>query len=102
MPLRTLLSRLTIVAFLSLLAGHASADECHVASYRLTDGRAMDLAPSSEGAMRWRMEDGSSGKLARAGDEWRSTLGWTDRPDGHRVTLGACGSGEITFDGIRG
>lgn len=48
------------------------------------------------------MEDGSSGKLTRAGDEWRSTLGWTDRSDGHRVNLGGCDSGEIAFDGLRG
>ena len=52
--------------------------------------------------MRWRMEDGSSGQISPAGDHWRSTLGWTRRPDGHRITLGRCESGEITFDGLRG
>jgi pimeloyl-ACP methyl ester carboxylesterase len=86
------------VALCSL--GSARADECHIASYRLADGRAIDLAPATDGALRWRMEDGSSGKLARVAGEWSSTLGWTDRPDGHRVTLGSCASGEITFDGM--
>ncbi|HEX6639060.1 MAG TPA: alpha/beta hydrolase [Steroidobacteraceae bacterium] len=85
-----------------LPGGNALADDCHVASYRLADGRALDLAPSSDGALRWRMEDGSTGELKQAGDEWRSTLGWTDRPDGHRVTLGTCESGEISFDGAHG
>jgi pimeloyl-ACP methyl ester carboxylesterase len=84
------------------LFGSAHADDCHVASYRLADGRAIDLAPSADGAMRWTLEDGNIGKLMRTGDAWVSTLGWTGRPDGHRVTLGPCGSKEITFDGIVG
>jgi uncharacterized protein len=103
MTSRYLLRRFHLsIAVLSLFASHARAEDCHVASYRLTDGRAIDLASSAEDTMRWRMEDGSSGKLTRAGEEWRSTLGWTNRPDDHRVTLGACESGEIAFDGLRG
>ena len=43
----------------------------------------------------------AASSLVRA-SEWRSTLGWTDRADGHRVTLGTCESGEINFDGLRG
>lgn len=90
------------VALFTLLAGGAHADDCHVASYRLSDGRAIDLASSGDGTMRWRMEDGSSGKLTRAAGEWHGTLGWTDRPDNHRVTLEPCESGKITFDGLNG
>ena len=93
---------LIIAVFASLFAGSTRADPCHVASYRLIDGRAIDIAASAEGTMRWRMEDGASGKLTAAGNEWRSTLGWTDRADGHRVTLGTCESAEISFDGLRG
>lgn len=93
---------LFVAVFASLFVGSSRADECHIASYRLTDGRAIDIAPAAEAAMRWRMEDGGSGKLTRAGEEWRSSLGWTDRADGHRVTLGTCESGEIEFDGLRG
>lgn len=91
----------SIVAIACFLVGAARADDCHVASYRLADGRAIDIAPA-EDALRWRMEDGASGLLERAGNEWRSTLGWTGRPDGHRVALGECASGELTFDGVRG
>ena len=90
-----------ITVFASLCLGIAHADDCHVASYRLADGRAIDLAPATDGALRWRMEDGASGKLTRDGDAWVSTLGWTDRADGHRATLGGCEPGEITFDGTR-
>jgi pimeloyl-ACP methyl ester carboxylesterase len=79
----------------------AHADDCHVASYRLADGRAIDLAPA-DGTLRWRMEDGSTGRLAKMVGEPPSTLGWTDLPDGHRVTLGTCDSKEIFFDDIRG
>ena len=93
---------LSLFVFVSCLFGLAHADECHVASYRLDDGRALDLALSGEGTLRWRMEDGSSGKLSKTNDEWVSTLGWTDRPDGHRMTLGSCASNEISFDGSRG
>ena len=56
-----------IVVFASLLSGNARADECHVASYRLSDGRAIDIAPAAEGSMRWRMENGESGKLTLSG-----------------------------------
>ena len=84
------------------LIGLARADDCHVGSYRLDDGRAIDLALSGEGNLRWRMEDGRTGKLTKSVGDWPSTLGWTDRPDGHRVALASCESGEITFDGVRG
>jgi pimeloyl-ACP methyl ester carboxylesterase len=84
------------------MSGIAYADACHVASYRLADGRAIDLALSGDDSLRWRMEDGSSGKIANKVGDWPSTLGWTDRPDGHRLILGSCESNEITFDGIHG
>jgi pimeloyl-ACP methyl ester carboxylesterase len=89
-----------LFAFLPVEVVHA--EDCHVATYRLADGRAIDLALSGEDSLRWRMEDGSTGKIAKMPGDWPSTLGWTDRPDGHRATLGACESNEITFDGVRG
>jgi pimeloyl-ACP methyl ester carboxylesterase len=84
----------------ALVPGTARAENCHVASYRLVDGRVIDLAPAGDGALRWRMEDGSTGRIT--GEDSRSTLGWTGRPDGHHVMLGKCGTGEIEFDGLRG
>jgi uncharacterized protein len=93
---------ITLFLFFFGIPGFARADDCHVASYRLDDGRAIDVASAAGSAMRWRMEDGSVGKLTQANDVWISTQGWTERPDGHRVTLGSCDSNEITFDGARG
>ena len=95
--------RITFTLFILAfsLFGVAHADDCHVASYRLADGRAIDFA-RSDGTLRWRMEDGSTGRLAKRVGEFPSTRGWTDFPDGHRVTLGTCDSKEITFDDIRG
>ena len=94
--------RITLSILVLGLVGAAQADDCHIASYRLADGRAIDLAPTSDGTVRWRMEDGTTGRLPKKAGEPSSTRGWTDLPDGHRVTLGACDSKEIDFDGIRG
>src|SRR5690606_13154984 len=33
---------------------------------------------------------------------WTSTLGWTGRPDGHRVELDACADARLRFDGVAG
>jgi pimeloyl-ACP methyl ester carboxylesterase len=91
------------IAALCFLGASANAEPCHVGAYRLEDGRAIDIAPAGDTSLRWRLEDGTSGKLTRASDgTWINTLGWTDRADGREVSLGACDSGEITFAGSRG
>jgi dienelactone hydrolase len=83
--------------------GAMAADDCHVGAYRLGDGRIVDIAPSDPPMLRWRMVDGETGALARQPDgSWRSTFGWTSRPDGKKVTFSACASGGIDFAGVRG
>lgn len=78
-------------------------DKACIGSYRLKDGRDVDLAVSDESHYRWRMKDGSSGKLSWAAPgDWTSTLGWTERADGHRVAIRDCATGGIAFDGIAG
>lgn len=72
--------------------------DCHVGSYRLDDGRVVDIAPSTDGHLRWRMTDGTTGALTRSGDAWTSTLGWTGRDDGHRVAFEACAANTLRFD----
>ena len=70
---------------------------CFVGAYRLADGRAIDIAPSEGDDLRWRMLDGRIGRLS-AKDDWKSTLGWTDRPDGVKVGLHGCaGLASVTF-----
>lgn len=80
-----------------------AAPRCEVGSYRLRDGSSLDIGPGASGALRWRRPDGRSGALtAQGGGHWRSTLGWTDRPDGHQLVLRDCGRDGIRFDGMPG
>ncbi len=85
------------------LTGGASAnlsDDCQIGAYRFTDGEIVDIARSEGNAFRWRKFDGSTGVLHQKEDgSWTSTLGWTDRPDGHTASFTGCANGEIEFDG---
>jgi pimeloyl-ACP methyl ester carboxylesterase len=77
--------------------------DCRIGIYRLSDNSDVDIAPSDEGRLRWRRKDGTSGALSRNPDgSWSSTLGWTGRPDGKRVSFSECDAGEIRFDGLQG
>jgi uncharacterized protein len=75
------------------------ANDCHIGSYRLSDGKAVDIAPSDDGTLRWRMFTGETGQLHSLKDgTWASTYGWTDRPDGKIVSFSNCAEGGITFE----
>ena len=79
------------------------ADDCHVAAYRLTDGRVIDIAPSDPNPLRWRAFNGETGALRKNADEtWTSIFGWTGRPDGRTVSFSDCATGNIRFDGTSG
>ncbi len=84
-----------------LFSVHAAADttkECHVGSYRLNDGRTVDIAPYDDDTLRWLMFTGERGQLhPQKNGTWSSTYGWTDRPDGNTVSFSDCEKGEITF-----
>ena len=87
------------VAFFAASAN--AAPDCHVGLYAMADGSTLDIALSSEGQLRWRRPDGTSGAFALAGAQAGvSRLGWTDRPDGHVVKPGDCNS--VSFDGAAG
>jgi poly(3-hydroxybutyrate) depolymerase len=87
--------------FAALLASAPPAADCHVGAYRLADGQSLDIAPSDEGRLRWRRIDGASGQLRREHDDsWKSTFGWTDRPDGKEVVFTDCTKGDLTFGGM--
>src|SRR5690606_14042239 len=97
------LGALALAALLFAAPAMAAQQPCEVGSYRLDDGRALDIGPGSEDGLRWRTTDGRTGALAPGGDgSWTSTLGWTGRPDGHRVAFTDCGRGGIRFDAIAG
>lgn len=96
---------LAIIAFfgvllLSSIPGAADmTKDCHVGSYRLDDGRTVDIAPSDGDTLRWRMFTGETGQLHPQKDgSWGSTYGWTDRPDGKVVLFSSCSEGGITFE----
>jgi len=102
--MRTLFLLLTpALVSLSLPAFGGAVSDCHIGAYRLTDGSFVDVAPSDGETLRWRRLDGMTGALQKVQDEtWRSTFGWTDRPDGKTLTFTDCEAGRIAFDGTAG
>jgi uncharacterized protein len=86
-----------------LAAAAPAAPECGSNSYRLADGRVLDVARRDDGTLRWRDFSGNSGELKADGQgAWRSSLGWTGRPDGISVSFGACAGGRLRFAGVSG
>ncbi len=63
--------------------------QCDTAVYRLADGRLVDVGPSDGKDLRWRLDDGRTGRL-RADRGGLSTRGWTDEPDAISVALPGC------------
>jgi len=87
---------LSVLAVIPVAAD--TTKDCHVGSYRLSDGRAVDIAPSDGDTLRWRMFTGETGQLHPQKDgRWASTYGWTSRVDGKTITFPGCDKGEITF-----
>jgi hypothetical protein len=97
------LNAVLLLGFQATISVAGAAPDCRVGSYRLKDGSLVDIAPSEGETLRWRLFDGSTGALHRqSNDEWRSTYGWTDRPDGKVVKFSDCPADEIDFDGVNG
>jgi pimeloyl-ACP methyl ester carboxylesterase len=91
------------LSFATSIARGAEATDCHVGTYRLSDGGMVDIAPTDNNMLRWRRFDGTTGALTEKGDGiWTSTYGWTERPDGKSVRFSACADGRIDFAGMEG
>jgi len=91
------------IALLAVRSYASTVGDCHVGSYRLTDSTVVDIAPSDEDRLRWRKFDGTTGSLRKSEDgSWVSSYGWTDRPDGKRVSFSECAAGEIHFGDLSG
>jgi pimeloyl-ACP methyl ester carboxylesterase len=94
---------LTLCILLAPFAHAAETVDCHVGTYRLSDGGIVDIAPSDGATLRWRRFDGTTGALTEKTDGlWTSTVGWTGRPDGKTLRMSECAGGRITFDGLEG
>ena len=84
-------------------ADAASVHDCHIGSYRLTDGATVDIAASEGATLRWRLFTGETGQLhPQANGTWGSTYGWTDRPDGKTVSFSECNRGKLVFGQVSG
>src|SRR4029450_13675223 len=87
----------------AVIAGESTtgtAAYCQIGIYRFSDGEIVDIAQSEGDTFRWRKLDGTTGVFHKRDDGfWTSTLGWTNRPDGHTASFARCASGEIEFDG---
>jgi uncharacterized protein len=82
------------------LAGESGGDDCQSGAYHFADGELIDIARSEGDTFRWRKFDGTTGVLhKKEHGAWTSTLGWTDRLDGHTASFTRCANGEIEFDG---
>jgi pimeloyl-ACP methyl ester carboxylesterase len=97
--MRVALAAITLAALFAGSAAQAdAAKDCHIGSYRLSDGSTVDIAPSDGDTLRWRMWSGDTGQLHPQKDgTWTSTYGWTDRPDGKTVSFSDCARGDLNF-----
>jgi pimeloyl-ACP methyl ester carboxylesterase len=92
-----ILSFLLIAGFPGPAPAIARQADCRIGTYRLADGSDVDIRPVDDTHLRWQRKDGTTGKLTRVGgDHWVSTLGWTDHPDGTRVSFD-CAARTIEF-----
>ena len=79
------------------------AQDCRVGFYRLQDRTGIDIGATSGTSLRWRRRDGTTGELVPGADgTLTSQLGWTGRPDGHRISFSDCSTGRISVDGVAG
>jgi uncharacterized protein len=101
--LRLIVCAFSAACISAAIAGESDTarhDDCQIGTYRFSDGEIVDIARSEGDTFRWRKFDGTTGVLHKKQEgAWTSTLGWTDRPDGHTASFTRCASDEIEFDG---
>lgn len=102
---RTMPSLLAVVAALlapglAMAAEPAAEASCHSGAYALSDGKTLVVQPSDLPNLRWRMLDGTAGKLFPTGEgAYAGGEGWSVRePVNTRATFGACDAGLVRFE----
>ena len=94
---RLVVYALSTVCIGAALSGESTEADCEIGAYRFVDGEIVDIGQSEGSTLRWRKFDGTTGALHKKQDGlWTSTLGWTDRPDGHTASFTRYA---IEFDG---
>lgn len=86
---------------LALAAEPAADGSCRSGAYALADGTSLVVQPSDLPNLRWRMLDGTSGKLFPAGQDgaYSGGAGWSGRePATTRATFGPCEAGRVRFE----
>ncbi len=97
--MKMLLVATLAAATLSAAAWSQNTKDCHLGSYRLSDGQTLDIAPSSGDTLRWRLFDGETGQLHPQRDgSWTGTKGWSDAPDTRSILFSPCSDGRVHFD----
>ena len=93
---------LAMIAVPALASPQSRTGDCPVGIYQLHDGSKLDVGASRGNHLRWSKEDGTTGLLTKGvNGVWTSTLGWTGRPDGKRVSFD-CDQDTIDFAGVPG
>ncbi|MGH8146447.1 MAG: serine aminopeptidase domain-containing protein [Rhodanobacteraceae bacterium] len=93
---------LAALATPAMASSDSRSSDCPVGIYQLDNGSKLDVGPSDGDHLRWREENGTTGLLTRKGNGvWTSTLGWTGRPDGKRVSFD-CAKDTINFANVAG
>ena len=96
--MKSLLSLLLFSAAFCTTALAQNTKDCHIGSYRLADGQALDIAPSTGDTLRWRLFSGDTGQLHPQKDgSWTATKGWSDLPDQRTISFSSCPEGRVTF-----
>lgn len=94
-----------LVSLVAVLSGCVSAGSsvepfgCRTGAWRLADGRGVTLSEIPDGGLRWRLEDGRTGRLVQSGEQWLNFSGWTDLAADIPVTFGECPIGLLSFEG---
>lgn len=102
MPCMLAAVSLVVLGMPAIASAGGPSGNCAVGIYQLDNGRKLDVGLSDGNHLRWREDDGTTGLLTRVGKAvWTSTLGWTQRPDGKRVSFD-CAHDTINFAGVPG
>lgn len=97
--------RMLMLMLVLSMTGARAADraDCRIGIYQLRTGGNVDIGPVDDNHLRRRRPDGTTGVLTSSSDgRMTSTLGWTGRADGKRVSFSTCNAQRIIFDGVPG